>query len=168
MRSYGLYDTTRGLTTAVSAGVAGLLLWAATEVGTQSVGRFWAALAIVAAAGLVVSLAHVVVGWTQGLRTRLSARTFVLAFLPVLVCVGWVLLATQPGDGFAEGRLVAWSGALGLLDVVHALGLWHGVLAFGFGLVLGRSFDTVPEPLEEPSPAADEPLAAKRTEVPAA
>jgi hypothetical protein len=177
MRRYGLYDTTRGFTTAVAAGVAGLLLWVASQVGTQSVGRFWAAMAIVAGAGLVTSLAHVVVGWTKGLRVRVSAGTIALAFLPTLVCVGWILLATQPGNGFAEGHVDSWSRSLGLLNVIHALALWHGVLAFGFGVVLGRSFDTVPEivvdtvPADEPvatavaPPVADEPVAAERHEV---
>lgn len=178
MRRYGLYDTTRGLTTAVAAGVAGLLLWVAAQVGTQSVPRFWAAMGIVAAAGLLLALAHVVVGWTQGLRPRVSGGTVALAFVPVLVCVGWVLLATQPGNGFAEGHVTSWSRSLGILTVVHTLGLWHGVLAFGFGLVLGRSFDTVPEPIVDTvpargayaaaatPPAADEPVAAEREEVP--
>jgi hypothetical protein len=39
------------------------------------------------------------------------------------------------------------------MGVIHALGLWHGVLAFGFGLVLGTSFDTVPAPVAMPEPA---------------
>jgi hypothetical protein len=56
---------------------------------------------------------------------------------------------------------------------VHAIGLWHGVLAFGFGLVLGFCFDAVPAlepevvPYERPAtattePVADEPVAAER------
>jgi hypothetical protein len=177
MRSYGLYDTARGLTLAVAAGVAGLLLWVATLVGTQTTGRFWIAMAIVAAGGLVLALGDPIVGWTKGLRLRFSPGTFALAFLPVLVCVGWILLATQPGNGFAEGHVVSWSRSIGLMDVIHDLALWHGVLAFGFGLVLGRSFDSVPElvydvpgaePVRAPAarPAADEPVAAERTEVP--
>jgi len=160
MRRYGLYDTTRGLTTVVAAGVAGLLLWVATQVGTQSVGRFWAAMGIVAGAGLVMALAHVVVGWTKGLRLRLSAGTFALAFLPVLICVGWILLATQPGNGFAEGHIDSWSRSIGLLGLIHDLALWHGVLAFGFGLVLGRSLDNVPDPIVRDTVAMDEPIAA--------
>jgi hypothetical protein len=53
-------------------------------------------------------------------------------------------MATQPGSGWHEGRIVSWSHDIGLMGVIHSLGLWHGVLAFGFGLVLGMSFDTVP------------------------
>jgi hypothetical protein len=100
MRRYGLYDATRGLTTAVAAGVAGLLLWLATLVGVQSVTRFWESMGIVAAAGLVVALSQVIGGWTKGGGLRVSPATFLLAFLPVLVCVGWILMATQPGNGW--------------------------------------------------------------------
>ena len=177
MRRYGLYDATRGLTTAVAAGTAGLLLWLATQVGQQTTGRFWAAMGIVAAAGLVLALAQVIAGWTKGLRLRFSAGTFVLGFLPVLVIAGWIVLATQPASGWQAGRFASWSGSIGVLGVVHALGLWHGVLAFGFGLVLGLTLDTVPAlaeneaakaPLTAPGTvqlehgAADDPLGAER------
>jgi hypothetical protein len=46
--------------------------------------------------------------------------------------------------------------------VVHSIGLWHGVLAFAFGLMLGLSLDGVPAPATEAAPAADEPVAAER------
>jgi hypothetical protein len=152
MRRHGLYDVTRGLTTALAAGVAGLLLWLATQVGVQSVTRFWEAMGIVAGAGLVIALSQVIGGWTKGGRVRVSPTTFLLAFLPVLVCVGWILLATQPGNGWHEGTITSWSRSIGIAGLVHALGLWHGVLAFGFGLVLGLTFDTVPAPVVEPVP----------------
>jgi hypothetical protein len=156
MRRYGLYDATRGLTTAVAAGVAGLLLWLATLVGVQSVTRFWESMGIVAAAGLVVALSQVIGGWTKGGGgLRVSPTTFLLAFLPVLVCVGWILMATQPGNGWHEGTVTSWSHSIGIMGPVHALGLWHGALAFGFGLVLGLTLDTVPAPVVEPVPATD-------------
>jgi biotin transporter BioY len=102
---------------------------------------------IVAAAGLVLALAPVLGGWTSGLRLRLSPGTFLLGFLPVLVVVGWILLATQPGNGWHEGTMVSWSHDIGLMGIVHSIGLWHGVLAFGFGLVLGSCLDAVPTPV---------------------
>lgn len=151
MRRHGIYDGTRGLTIALAAGVAGLLVWTATLVGVQSVTRFWEAMAIVAAAGLLMALAQVLGSWTHGGRVRISPTTFLLAFIPTLVCVGWILLATQPGSGWYEARFVAWSHSIGVFGLVHSLGLWHGVLAFGFGLVLGMTFDTVP--VEEPAVA---------------
>ncbi|MES1248063.1 MAG: hypothetical protein ABUS54_10360 [Actinomycetota bacterium] len=176
MRRYGIYDGTRGLTTAVAAGVAGLLLWCATLVGVGTVTRFWESMGIVAGAGLVLALSQVVGGWTKGGRVRISPTTFLLAFVPVLVCVGWILMATQPGNGWHEGRFVSWSHSIGIFGLVHSLGLWHGVLAFGFGLVLGTTVDTVPVPVvvDEPIrtddtlvPDADEPLTAERDTVPA-
>ena len=174
MRRYGMYDASRGLTLAFAAALAGLGLWGATQIGTQTTSRFWVAMAVVAAAGLLISLANHVGTWTKGLRLRVSPGTFALAFLPVLVCVGWVLMASQPGSGWEEGRIHSWSDSIGILGVVHSIGLWRGVLAFGFGLVLGLSLDGVPAPAAEEAPAyagpagpaaqrpADEPVAAER------
>ena len=180
MRRYGLYDATRGLTTAMAVGLAGLLLWAATRVGQGTDGRFWAEMAIVAGAGLVMALSQVIGGWTKGLHLRVSPGTFILAFLPTLIVVGWIMMATQPHGGWFQGTFHRWTSDIGLLGLVHDLALWHGVLAFGFGLVLGLSFDTVPalapatEPMATPMPAsrtvpapaaANEPVAAERREV---
>jgi hypothetical protein len=149
MRTYGLYDATRGLTLALAAGLAGLLLYVASEVGVQSTVRFWEAMGLVAAAGFALALAPVVGGWTSGLRLRISPGTFLFGFLPVLVCVGWILMATQPGNGWHEGTVVSWSHDVGLMGLIHALGLWHGALAFGFGLVLGATLDSVPVPVDD-------------------
>ena len=168
MRRYGMYDASRGLTLALAAALTGLGLWGATRIGMQTTSRFWLSLALVAGAGLLIALANHVGTWTKGLRLRLSPSTFTLAFLPVLVCVGWILIATQPGHGWQEGRLDSWSNSIGIMGLVHAIGLWHGVLAFAFGLMLGLSFDGVPAPEPGIYPAyagtapADEPVAAER------
>ncbi|HKB93030.1 MAG TPA: hypothetical protein VKC62_02170 [Gaiellaceae bacterium] len=173
-----MYDTARGLTTVAAAGAAGVLLWVATLVGQQTDGRFWAEMGIVAGAGLVMAVSQVIGGWTKGLRLRLSPGTFLLAFVPTLIVVGWILMASQPGHGWYEGTIVSWSTNVGLMGLIHDVALWHGVLAFGFGLVLGLSLDTVPqlvqEPMTAPSPgkapamapgATTEPLTAERREV---
>jgi hypothetical protein len=163
MRRYGLYDASRGLTLAFAGALAGLGLWGASQIGTQTTARFWIAMAVVAAAGLLIALANHVGTWTKGLRLRMSPGTFALAFLPGLVCVGWILTATQPGHGWQEGRVDSWSNSIGIFGVVHSIGLWHGVLAFAFGLMLGLSLDGVPAPATEAGPAAaDEPVAAER------
>jgi hypothetical protein len=176
MRTYGLYDTSRGLTTALSAGVAGLALWGATQVGTQTPGHFWTAMVIVAAGGFFLALSQHVGSWTKGLRLRVSPGTFALGFLPVLVVVGWILLAMQPTGGWERGTIHSWSTSMGILGVIHDIGLWRGVLAFGFGVVLAFCFDAVPAtaPEEEvaapyattglaaPPRAADEPVTAER------
>jgi hypothetical protein len=169
-----MYDASRGLTLALAAALGGLALWGATQIGMQTTARFWISMAVVAGAGLLIALANHVGTWTKGLRLRLSPGTFTLAFLPVLVCVGWILIATQPGSGWQEGRLDSWSNSIGILGVVHSIGLWHGVLAFACGLMLGLSFDGVPAPAVEDAPAyaapagatadpaADEPVTAER------
>ena len=175
MRRYGMYDASRGLTLALAAALAGLGLWGATQIGMQTTGRFWLSMAVVAGAGLLIALANHVGTWTKGLRLRMSPGTFALAFLPVLVCVGWILIANQPGHGWQEARLASWSNSIGILGLVHSIGLWHGVLAFALGLVLGLSLDGVPAPVTEAEPVyagpadaatgprvADEPVAAER------
>ena len=91
MRSYGMYDMSRGLTLALAAALAGLGLWGATQIGMQTTGRFWLSMAVVAGAGLLIALANHVGTWTKGLRLRLSPGTFVLAFVPVLIVAGWIL-----------------------------------------------------------------------------
>ena len=177
MRRYRMYDASRGLTLAFAAALAGLGLWGAAQIGTQTTSRFWVAMAVVAGAGFLLTLANHVGTWTKGLRLRVSPSTFALAFLPVLVCVGWILLASQPGSGWEEGRIHSWSNSIGIMGVVHSLGLWHGVLAFAFGVVLGLSLDGVPAPAKEeaaaaapvytgargaPARPADEPVSAER------
>jgi hypothetical protein len=175
MRSYGMYDASRGLTLAFAAALAGLALWGASQIGMQSTSRFWLTMLIVAGAGLVLALAGHVGTWTKGLRLRISPTTFVTSLL-ALVAVGWILIASQPGSGWEEGRITSWSNSMSIGGAVHSIGLWRGVLAFGFGLLLGLAFDSVPAPaVEEPAPgyagpatgttapaAADEPVAAER------
>jgi hypothetical protein len=160
MRRYGLYDASRGLTLAFAAALAGLGLWGASQIGVQSTNRFWLSMVIVAGAGLVLALAGHVGTWTKRLRLRISPTTFVVSLL-ALVAVGWILIASQPGSGWEEGRIDSWSTSIGIAGVVHSVGLWRGVLAFGFGLLLGLAIDSVPAPVEEPA-AADEPVAAER------
>jgi hypothetical protein len=63
-------------------------------------------------------------------------------------------MATQPGHGWHEGTVASWSRNIGILGLVHSVGLWHGVLAFGFGLVLGLTLDTVPVPVAAPAATA--------------
>ena len=74
-------------------------------------------------------------------RRRSSSR-----FFPVSSAVGWILLASQPGSNWVEGRIHSWSSSLGIFGIVHSLGLWRGALAFGFGVMLALSLDGVPEP----------------------
>lgn len=167
MRSYGMYDASRGLTLAFAVALAGLALWGASQIGTQTTSRFWLTMLIVAGAGLSIALAGHVGTWTKGFRLRISPSSCV-TFLLGLVVIGWILIASQPRSGWEEGRITSWSDSLGIDGAVHSIGLWRGVLAFGFGLLLGLAFDGIPAPaVEEPAPttapaAADEPVSAER------
>jgi len=162
MRGYAMYDFTRGLTLAFVAGLAGLGLWGAAEIGITTNGRFWLAMAVLAVAGLLLAFAPHVGTWTKGLRLRTSPTTFIAAFLPVAVCVGWILLANQPGDGWEKGQIDSWSSSIGIDGIVHSLGVWSGVLAFGLGVMLALSLDGVPEPVPTDAGVADEPVASER------
>jgi hypothetical protein len=117
---------------------------------------------VVAGAGFVLALATHIGTWTKGLRLRVSPTTFIVGFLPVLVCVGWILLASQPGSGWEEGRIHSWSSSLGIFGLVHSVGLWRGVLAFGFGVMLALSLDGVPAPAPVDQAVADEPAGGER------
>jgi hypothetical protein len=150
--------------TLLGAAVGGVLLWLAAQLDRGTTDGYWAAYGIVAAAGIVLAV-------TQ-LRGRYGnpPAMLLLAFLPVLVVGGWVLLALQPGDNWFKSHVLSWSGDLGVLDVVRDVGTWLGVVAFGIGFTLGaalepspRRADVVPPPEFDRS-AADEPLTAERRE----
>ena len=136
------YDLTRALFTLLGAAGAGLLIWLATLVGRDTDARWWIATGIVAGAGLALALSQLLGGWTKWGLPRLSAPVFLLAFVPAAVCVGWVLLTTQPDGGWQQARFENWSGDLGILGLVRDLAVYAPVLAFGLGSLFGYTFDT--------------------------
>ena len=171
---------TRGISTLAGAAVAGVLLWFATQIGTETASEYWATYGLIAAAGLTMALSQILGGWTKWGWPRFSLGVFVIGFLPVLVAGLWVLLARQPDDWMNTSN---WSRDLGIFGAVADLGNILPAIAFGIGLVFGLSFDTAgpsrevvvdeqvretPVPVsetDEPSdtPAADEPLTADRS-----
>jgi hypothetical protein len=167
---------TRAVATLFGAGVAGFLLWLAAQIGRESTGGYWAAYGVVAGAGLLLALTQL-----RG-RGGNPAGTFLLAFLPVLIVSGWVLLGMQPNANWFQRHVLSWSGDIGVRDVVQDLGTWVGVMAFGIGYVFGTVLEpswigrrervlapetTTPEsaPVPTPEPAASEPTTAERAEV---
>jgi hypothetical protein len=66
-----------------------------------------------------------------------------------------------------------WSGDIGIRDVVHTVGTWLGVLAFGIGFTLIAALEpfsrrrqaTAPRPATADRRVADEPTAAERREL---
>jgi hypothetical protein len=137
-----MYGLTRGSITLLAAAVAGLLVWLATQIGEGSNGGYWAVYGLIAGAGLVMAFSQILGGWTKWGWPRLSVNVFLLAFIPVLVAAGWVLLAQQPDSNWFRGHVVDWSGDIGIRGLVSDLGEYVSVLAFGIGLVFGFAFDT--------------------------
>ena len=177
-----MIGVTRGISTLAGAAVVGILLWFATQVGTETSGEYWATYGLIAAAGLTMALSQILGGWTKWGWPRFSIGVFTLGFLPVLVAGGWVLLARQPADWMNTSN---WSRDLGIFGAVADLGNILPAIAFGIGLVFGLSFDTSGRqrevvdhdvrrvetaPVESTDPdgratrAADEPLTADRGE----
>ena len=137
-----MYGLTRGTTTLLGAAVAGLLIWLATQVETDTTGGYWSAYGLLAGAGLTMALSQLFGGWTKWGWPRISGSVFLLGFLPVLVAAGWVLLAAQPDDNWFESHVGEWSDDIGIVGLVDDLAQYLGVLAFGVGLVFGFTFDT--------------------------
>jgi hypothetical protein len=132
----------RAIFTLIGVGVAGFLIWLATLFELDQTNEFWAAMGLVAAAGLALGLSQLFGGWTKWGLPVLSPGVFLFAFVPTAVIVGWILLATQPEGGWQQSRLEGWSDDLGLLGFVQDMGLFSSALALGLGLVLAFSFDT--------------------------
>ncbi len=158
-----MIGTVRGVFTVAGAGIAGLLIWIATQIGEGTTGGYWAVYGLVAGAGLTMALSQLFGGWTKWGWPRVSAGVFLIGFLPVLVCAGWVLLAGQPSANWFQRHIVTWSGHAGIGGLVDDLRAYLAVLAFGLGLVFGFTFDTTgpigrPEPAPLPAAAAEEPV----------
>ncbi len=134
-----MIGVTRGISTLAGAAVAGVLLWFATQIGTQTVSEYWATYGVIAAAGLTMALSQILGGWTKWGWPRFSLGVFVIGFLPVLVVGLWVLLSRQPDDWMNTSN---WSRDLGIFSAVADLGNILPAIAFGIGLVFGLSFDT--------------------------
>ena len=132
----------RGLTTLLGVAAAGFLIWLASEFDLGSTGEYWAAMGILAAAGVCLGLSQLLGGWTKWGAPTISPGVFFLAFLPALVAVGGILVATRP-TGTDEGEQVAgWIRDIGLGGVAEDLISFQGVLAFGLGVLLAFTFDT--------------------------
>jgi hypothetical protein len=150
-----MYGLTRGALTLIGAAAAGALLWlAASIVSTEdvSMGEFWAAVGLVAAAGLTMALSQLLGGWTKWGVPRVSGNVFLIAFLPVLIAGGWILCAAEPGDHWLGSHAREWSGDLGIGGLVGDLTAMVPAIAFGIGLVFGLTFDTTGPRLRKTQP----------------
>jgi hypothetical protein len=167
---------TRAASTLIGAGLAGFLLWLAAQPDRLTTGGYWAAYGIVAGGGLLLAVTQL-----RG-RGGNPRGTFLLAFLPVLIVAGWILIGMQPHPNWFRNHVLSWSGDIGVRDVLHDLGTWLGVLSLGIGFVFGlcleplgmRRREAAPAPAREPAttttpaydPAtSDAPTTAERAEV---
>jgi hypothetical protein len=137
-----MYGVTRATTTLLGAGVAGLLIWIATQISNDHVGGYWARIGLVAGAGLVMALSQLLGGWTKRGWPRLSLPVLVIGFVPVAVVSLWIILAGEPSNGWFHNHVMSWTGDIHVSGLVTDLLYYIPVLAFGSGLVFGYSFDT--------------------------
>ena len=139
---WGSPPIVRGLTTLIGVAAAGFLVWLATQFDLGTTGEYWSAMAILAGAGACLGLSQLIGGWTKWGTPTISPGVFLLAFLPTLIAVGGILVATRP-TGTEEGEDVAgWIRDIGLGNIAEDLILFQGVLAFGLGIVFAFMFDT--------------------------
>jgi hypothetical protein len=169
------HGPTRGVMTLLAAGAAGLLAWLTTNIDDKTTGGFWAAYGILAGAGIVMALSQLLGGWTKWGRPRISPTVFLLAFIPTLVAVGWIVGFHQPHSNWFRAHLMSWSGDIGIRGFVDDMGgELLTMLSFGLGLVFGFCFDTAgarrpAAPAPQPMPQrtardtdADQPIARER------
>lgn len=132
----------RGLTTLLGVGAAGFLVWLATEFDLGSTGEYWAAMAILAGAGVCLGLSQLLGGWTKWGAPTISSSVLLLAFVPAFVAVGGILVATRPTDTEEGEQVAGWIRDIGLGGLAEDLIAFQGVLAFGLGVVFAFCFDT--------------------------
>jgi hypothetical protein len=141
-----MYGVTRATLTLIGVAVAGFLLWLAAQVlpdnGFPSSGDHWAAVGLIAVAGLTMSLSQLLGGWTKWGWPRVSGSVFLLGFLPTLIAGGWILAASEPGNYWFGRQVRSWTNDLGIDGLVGDLTIMSPAIAFGIGLVFGFTFDT--------------------------
>jgi hypothetical protein len=137
-----MYGLTRGTITLLGAALAGFLIWLASQVDEATTGGYWSVYGLLAAAGLTMAFSQILGGWTKWGWPRLSLNVFLLAFVPVLIAGGWVLVAGQPHGNWFQNHVGGWSQDLSIDGLVRDLTQYAAVLGFGIGLVFGFTFDT--------------------------
>jgi hypothetical protein len=139
---WGSPPVVRGLTTLLGVAAAGFLVWLATQFDLGATGEYWAAMGILAGAGVCLGLSQLIGGWTKWGAPTFSPGVFFLAFLPTFVAVGGILVATRPTDTEEGDQVAGWIGDIGLGGLAEDLIAFQGVLAFGLGIVLAFTLDT--------------------------
>jgi hypothetical protein len=157
----------RTYTLLLGIGVAGLLIWSATRVGTATTWRYWAVLGLLAGAGLAFALTQ---RTAYGAWSEVTPLGFVLAFAVALVCAGWIAVVGQPHPNWFRDHFTSWSHDMGILGFVRHMTTYVDVMAFGFGALIASApgaFGTAPAPapadpgtVERRAPAPGRPVTA--------
>ena len=132
----------RALFTLLGVAAAGFLVWVAQLVDLNGTDEFWAAMGIVACAGIALGLSQLFGGWTKWGWPTISPMVLLLGFLPTLIVGGWILLARQPDGGWQQSRFDGWTSDIGVTGFVDAMEPFLPVIALVIGLVFSFSFDT--------------------------
>jgi hypothetical protein len=144
----------------VGIGVAGLLIWLATRVGTETTWRYWAVLGLLAGAGLAFALTQ---RTAYGAWAEVTPLGFTLAFVVAAVCAGWIAVVGQPQANWFHDHFTSWSGDIGILDFVRQMTTYVDVMAFGLGALLASApgaFAAAPAPAPADTVVTDRPAPA--------
>jgi hypothetical protein len=119
---------------ALAAGAVGL--WLAGHWDRTTNGGYWAALGVVALAGVLLGLSQLRApdGNAPGM--------LLLAWMPLTIAAGWVLVHEQPVANDFRAHVRDWSADLGLTDAIGYLDPFVAVLALAIGLVFGLTLLT--------------------------
>jgi hypothetical protein len=121
--------------TLLAAGAAGFLLWFAPHFNRWSTDGYWGVIGLVALAGVLIGVSQL-----HG-RDGNPGASFLVAFVPVFVAAGWVIVALEPRRNWVRDHALSWSNDIGIGHAVHNLGEHVTVLAFGLGVVFGVTFE---------------------------
>ena len=131
-----MHAMSRPLATLAAAAVGGAGLWLAGHWDMDTNGGYWAVLGVAAVIGLLLGLSQ--------LRAPVANAPgmLLIAWVPITVAAGWVLVASQPESNTFSDHVAAWSADMGIADVVDYVSPFVAVLALGIGLVFGYTLLT--------------------------
>src|SRR3954463_2211002 len=113
------YGVRRALFTLAGIAGAAALVWTATLFDRHTNAGYWYATGLLIGAGLSVVVSQLLGGWTKDGMPQISLPVFLVAFLPSVVVLGWVLVAAQPDANTARGHMTSWSRDLHVNGLVN-------------------------------------------------
>jgi hypothetical protein len=141
----------RTYTLLLGIGAAGVLIWIATRVGDYSTWRYWAALGLLAGAGLAFALTQ---RTAYGAWAEVTPLGFLLALLAAVICVGWIAAVGEPHSNWFRNHFSSWSHDIGIRTFVDHMTRYVSVTAFGFGALLASAPGAIRRTRPAPAPAA--------------